>query len=117
MSSLVHPYQSYLTKVYLQLHSPDSTTNDFGTLRFSAANSGSLHAFSPIRVAAFFQTNCSANRRGSSAAGTHTFDFQFSAKNDLLSIHALRQNERRLANLAGAWFFRIEIASNFNFAV
>src|SRR5438309_2477398 len=55
--------------------------------------------------------------RGSSAAGTHTFDFQFSAKNDLLSIHALRQNERCLANLAGAWFFRIEIASNFNFAV
>src|SRR2546428_14125065 len=86
-------------------------------LRLSAANSGSLHSFSPIRVAAFFQTNCSANRRGSSAAGTHTFDFQFSAKNDLLSIHALRQNERRLANLAGAWFFRIEIASNFNFAV
>src|SRR5437879_13801595 len=103
--------------VCLLFHSPESATNYFGTLRLSAANSGSLHSFSPIRVAAFFQTNCSANRRGSSAAGPHALDFQFRAQNDLLSVHAVRQNESVLPHLGAECFFGIHVAADLNIAV
>src|SRR5579862_3040159 len=82
-----------------------------------------LYSLFPVGIAALFK----ANGQGTVGIGAlvaspadgppHAFDLNLGAQNDLLAVHFLGKDKRRLAQFAGERLPRIEIASYFDASV